>query len=70
MLELKSIFDMGNALDKKGYDVFIEKQSNGLYKCWLWHFDNCLGIGKFEYETRDDAIKKTLTNLYVKIFEK
>jgi len=70
MLELKSIFDMGNALEKKGYDVFIEEQPNGLYKCWLWHYENCLGIGKFEYKTFDEAKKATLTNIYAKIFKK
>jgi len=67
MFKLKSVFEMEKYLDEKGYDIFIDKQDNGVFKSWVWHFDNCLGIGKFEYNTYEDARNTTLNNIYRKI---
>jgi hypothetical protein len=65
---LKSILEIGNELEEKGYDVFVEKQENGMFKCYVWHYQKCLGLGKIEYKDWKTARITTLKNIYSKIF--
>ena len=67
MLKLISPFELSKFIENNGYDVFPEKQPNGMYKCFVWKFEKCLGIGKFEYKTWEDSVIKTSMIIYKKL---
>lgn len=67
MLKLISPFDVGNFIDKKGFDVFPLKQENNMYKCVVFQGEKSLGIGKYEYKDWQEAVNKTNMIIYDKL---
>ena len=57
---------MRKFLETKGYDIQKIKKE-GFYKVILWRGEECLGEGKYNYKTWQEAESKTIQDIYIKI---